>query len=77
MSHSVATRILDPIFTSKNRAEFRMDSETLYSTDMRLLNVGIVNSVADKKYNFLLGAEGVIESIQLYDNNKHFKVEAT
>jgi hypothetical protein len=69
MSHSVATRILDPIFTSKNRAEFRLDSETLYSTDMRLLNVGIAGSAAGKKYNYLLGAEGVIESIQLYDNN--------
>lgn len=69
MSHSVATRILDPIFTSKNRCEFRLDRDTLYSSDMRLLNVGIEQATAGKFYNMLLGAEGVIQSIQLYDNN--------
>jgi len=69
MSHSVATRILDPIFTSKNRCEFRLDRDTLYSSDMRLINVGMQQDTADKKYNMLLGAEGVIQSIQLYDNN--------
>ena len=69
MSHSVATRILDPIFTSKNRCEFRLDRDTLYSSDMRLINVGIEQDTAGKIYNALLGAEGVIQSIQLYDNN--------
>jgi hypothetical protein len=70
MSHSVHTRIVDPIFTSKNRAEFRLDRDTMYSTDMRLLNIGASTSPAGKKYNFLLGAEGVIQSIQLYDGNQ-------
>lgn len=70
MSHSIHTRILDPIFSSKNRAEFRLDRDTLYSSDMRLLNVGFSTSPAGKKNNYLLGAEGVIQSIQLYDGNE-------
>jgi hypothetical protein len=70
MSHSVHTRIVDPIFTSKNRAEFRLDRDTMYSTDMRLLNIGTSTAPAGKKYNMLLGAEGVIQSIQLYDGNQ-------
>jgi len=66
-SSPIHPRILDPIFDRANfRCEFRFQPDTLYYSDIRLINVGVVSSGATT-YQLALGAEGVIQSIHLMD----------
>lgn len=75
---SVKSWNIDPQFNkSKLRSEFRLDHgyEALYTTNMRLLNIGCSVSVADdgnatSRYNYLLGNGAVIRSIFLYDGKR-------
>ena len=54
---------------SKMRSEFRLDNNmgALYLSNMRLINVGLVVDTQANRYNLLLGSEGVIKNMYLYD----------
>lgn len=67
---SVKTHIIDPVYSSSIRAEYRLEAETIYLTNWRLLNVGVVGTAGGKAYNGLVGALGVIKNIALYDDNQ-------
>ena len=68
---SVKTHIIDPVYSRNNfRAEYRLEPETIYLTNWRLLNVGAVGTTGAKAYNGLVGALGVIKHISLYDDNQ-------
>jgi hypothetical protein len=49
-----------------NRAEYRLPVDTMFFSDLRLINVG-TSTVNVTEYNSILGAESVIQSIRLYD----------
>lgn len=66
-SSPIHPRIIDPIFDKANfRCEFRFQPDTLYYSDIRLINVGMTSSVAST-YQLALGTEGVIQAIHLMD----------
>lgn len=61
------TRIMEPVIDIANRrAEYRLPSDTMFFSDLRLVNVG-TSTVNATEYNSILGAESVIQSIRLYD----------
>ena len=67
---NLTTRYIDPVFERSNlRAEFRLQPDTLYLSNLRLLGVGSDCSVISS-YNKLVGALASIASIQLYDGNQ-------
>ncbi len=66
-SSPIHPRIIDPIFDKANfRCEFRFQPNTLYYSDIRLINVGCTSDNATT-YQLALGAEGVIQAIHLMD----------
>ena len=69
-NENVTSRIIDPVFDRQNlRTEWRLQSETCYLSNWRLLNTGILGD-ASTDLNELLGTLGCIESIHLYDGNE-------
>lgn len=67
----IKTHIIDPIFNQANfQSEFRLNSDSVYLSNLRLLNIGVTTAGGAKDYNLLVGAYGVIQSIQLYDGNE-------
>lgn len=67
---NITTRLIDPVFDkAKFRSEFRLHPDTAYLTNLRLLNVGVQSSPA-QELNPLVGSQGCIKSIQLYDGNQ-------
>ena len=67
---SITTRLIDPVFDkAKFRSEFRLQPETVYLSNLRLLNTGI-SSGTTTDLNGLLGTYGCIKSIALYDGNQ-------
>lgn len=65
------TRIIDPVYDRKNqRLEFRLHPDTLYLSNMRLLNIGITSDNGADNYNKALGAYGAIRSISLLDGSQ-------
>ena len=71
-SSSVKSQIIDPVFTSESRVEFRLANRAeSYMPTLRLGNIGL--SVADgvnNTYHFGPGAACVIDRIQLLDGNE-------
>ena len=72
---AISTQIIDAQFDqSKFRSEFRIVKEGLYSTAMRILNIGLLANQASVsaggRYNLLTGAHGVIRNIYLYDGRQ-------
>lgn len=69
-NNSVVTRLVDPVYSKENfRSEFRLQNDTVYLSNLRLLNSGLKGSPSSNtRYNYLLGAYP-IESIQLYSGN--------
>lgn len=66
-SSPIHSRIIDPIFDRANfRAEFRLQPDTAYYSDLRLIDVGVVSDAASQ-LQLSLGTEGVIRSISLMD----------
>jgi len=66
---NIQTRLIDPVFDRKNfRAEYRLNADTVYLSNMRLLDQG-VHSTADTPANKLLGIWG-IKSIALFDGSE-------
>tara|TARA_R110002153_G_scaffold185499_1_gene338591 strand:- start:3532 stop:4863 length:1332 start_codon:yes stop_codon:yes gene_type:complete len=63
--------IIDPVFNKSNfRAEYRLESDTIYFSSLRLINLGIEGTKGDNEYNKLVGAYGVIKNIYLQDDNE-------
>jgi hypothetical protein len=72
---AISTQIIDAQFdSSKFRSEFRIVKDGLYSTAMRILNIGLLANEASAesggRYNLLTGAHGVIRNIYLYDGRQ-------
>ena len=72
---AISTQIIDAQFDqSKFRSEFRIVKDGLYSTAMRILNIGLLANTASAesggRYNLLTGAHGVIRNIYLYDGRQ-------
>tara|TARA_R110002096_G_scaffold292802_2_gene487246 strand:- start:2202 stop:3563 length:1362 start_codon:yes stop_codon:yes gene_type:complete len=67
----IKTHLIKPVYDGKNiRSEFRLESNTAYLSNMRLMDIGVTMGGTDQgQYNRLCGAYGVIKSIHLYDNN--------
>lgn len=71
-SSSITTRLIDPIFNQANtRCEFRLNPDTVYLSNMRLMNVGVTDAfLGTAKYNILVGAYGCLKAIRLLDGNQ-------
>ena len=66
----ISTRQIDPVFhKSLTRSEFRLESDSLYVSNFRLMNVGVVVNEATNRYNLLIGAQPV-KNIFLYDGKQ-------
>ena len=69
-STSVETQIIDPVFSSKNRCEFRIpDRDGSYLPNLRLGNVGVNTTTSSVPYALGCGVASVIKRIQLMDGN--------
>ena len=69
-STSVESSIIDPVFSSSRRCEFRLpDREGAYMNNLRLGNVG-VTTAAIVPYALGCGVASVIKRIQLMDGNE-------
>jgi hypothetical protein len=70
---AIQTQIIDPQFNqSKYRTEFRITEDGLYSSKMRILNLGVLASDTsfqrNREYNYITGIGGVVKNIYLYDD---------
>lgn len=74
MSYSTSLKpfYCDPIYdASKKRTEFRLLDSTVYTSNLRLLNVGMnYGGSGVYTYNFTAGAYAVIDRIQLLSGNE-------
>ena len=68
-NEGVKTNIIDPVYFSNQRAEFRLESDSVYLSNWRLLNIGVTGAVGSKTYSGITGAIACIKNIALYDNN--------
>ena len=71
-SNSVKSAIIDPVFTSSTRCEFRLANRgEAYMPTMRIGNLGLSKTAQnDNQYHFGPGAASVINRIQLLDGNE-------
>ena len=70
-SSSIKSQIVDPVFHSDTRCEFRLANRgESYLPTMRIGNLGLSTSGADNTYHFGPGAMSVISRIQLLDGNE-------
>lgn len=63
---TLETMYYDPVSFSQNRCAFELDADQAYSSNMRLLDLGIVSSV-NHSYSRGLGALSIIKNIRLLD----------
>lgn len=69
-SSGIKTHLLDPEQDNTHRTEFRLNQNTLYLSNMRLLNVGLVKTAgAATQYNNLSGCLSTIRNITLLDGS--------
>ena len=66
-SGSVSTRLLEPVNFSNNRCEFRLNNDSAYLSNMRLINV---SANSDGSQSAMIGWATIIKSIQLYSGNQ-------
>ena len=70
-SSSVKSQIIDPVFTSKTRCEFRLANRgEAYLPTMRLGNLGLQKNGKNAEYHYGPGAASCINRIQLLDGNE-------
>ena len=70
-SSGLKTDYIDPVYDRKNfRSEFRLDRDTLYLSNLRLLDVAAKTAAGQESYNALGGCLALIKSIQLLDGNE-------
>ena len=66
----VSSRILDPVFDRAGlRAEFRFPAQSLFQSDLRLINIGVIADTNGDQPNPLLGVMAAIKSITLMDGS--------
>jgi len=72
------THIIDPIFQSNSRIEYRLPANTVITSQLRVCDL---KCTTGKGFNTLLGAKGLVKNIFLYDgattldqqrNGKHY-----
>jgi hypothetical protein len=64
---TIKSVIIDPTnYRVNSRAEFKLDGDRLYKTDLKLVNVG-VNSATVTPYNKLAGVAGIVKRVALLD----------
>ena len=70
-TNSVVTEIYNSVFDqSKYRSEFRLDSDKLYLSNMRILNLGLTSvETGEKRYNLVNGIGAVVKSFTLYSGS--------
>lgn len=70
-TNNVYTKIYNSVFDqSKYRSEFRLDDNTLFLSNMRILNLGLTSTVGNtKRYNLVNGVGAIIKNIYLYDGS--------
>jgi hypothetical protein len=70
-TNNVYTKIYNSVFDqSKYRSEFRLDQDTLFLSNMRILNLGLTSTVGNtKRYNLVNGVGAIIKNIYLYDGS--------
>lgn len=68
-TNNVKTEIYNSVFDSKNyRSEFRLTSDKLYLSNMRILNLGLIAELSgEARYNLVNGVGSIIKNIYLYD----------
>ena len=67
----IKTHIIDPVYNAGNfRAEYRLEPDTVYLSNMRIVGLGAVGTGGTTPYSSLVGANGVIRQISLYDDNQ-------
>ena len=69
----ITTRVLEPVNHSNNRTEFRLDNNSCYLSNLRLINVGGITTVTandQPNANFAQGPRAVIKQIELYSGNQ-------
>lgn len=65
---SIQTQLLDPRLDQSNRrAEFRLNKDTTYLSNMRLVNIGVTATAG--QYNYAAGSYECIKKISLLDGN--------
>jgi len=65
---SIQTQLLDPRLDQSNkRAEFRLNKDTTYLSNMRLVNIGV--KATNGAYNYAAGSYECIKKISLLDGN--------
>ena len=71
-TQNVKTEIYNSVFDQANyRSEFRLDSDKLYLSNMRILNLGLTAAtLGDGRYNLVNGVGSVIKNIFLYDGQQ-------
>ena len=71
-SSSVKSQIIDPVFSSENRCEFRLANRgESYMPTLRLGNIGLTKDAGNNNlYHFGAGAASVISRIRLMDGNE-------
>jgi hypothetical protein len=69
-TQNVKTEILNPTFDgSLYRSQFSLTNDTLYMSNLRLLNVGLTGVENTKRYNLVNGVGAIIRNITLYSDN--------
>ena len=68
---SIKTNYYEPnVFASKNRVEYRLDSDKMFLSNMRLLNVGNGSNNGANQANRGCGALRFVKTIELLDGSK-------
>ena len=69
-TQNVKTEIFNAVFDSSlYRSQFNLTNDTLYMSNLRLLNVGLTGIANTKRYNLVNGVNAIIKNITLYSDN--------
>ena len=64
---TIKSVIIDPThYRANSRAEFKLDGDRLYKTDLKLVNVGVTSATATT-YNKLAGVGSIVKRVALLD----------
>ena len=64
---TIKSVIIDPTnYRVNSRAEFKLDGDRLYKTDLKLVNVGVTSGTTTS-YNKLAGVAGIVKRVALLD----------
>lgn len=66
---NITTRYLEPVNHSNHRTEYRLDNNSVYLSNLRLINVG-ATADSHKQATQMRGANAIIKSIALYSGNQ-------